>query len=426
MRLHKIFILILFTFSLLLSTEGVAQSRKVQQLKKERRSIQSQIRKMEKELSLIKNNQKDKIKEVQLLHKKEEKRAQLIFVLNQEIRAMKKEIDSLSTEEEKLLEKENKGKEKYAQALQIVLQRKKGISPLLFVLSSKDFDQGVRRIRFLNEYAQAHTKSLAELKKTREELSIVRTSIKKKRQKKSSLIIFRKKEKDKLIAEQKIKHKQISHLKQQEKNLQYKKKQHQRKIARINRQIQRQIEKEIAEAKRRALAEEKRRAKHRKKGTKYNSRKASSKGGYPMTAEERALSGSFAHNKGRLPAPVDKNYRIISRFGVQAHEYLKGVKTKNNGIDIEVPKGTNARAVFQGVVSSIFVIDGNKVAIIVRHGNYLTVYSNLIHLRVKKGQKVKAHQILGKVADDSFSKKETLNFQVWHERHKLNPQKWIR
>lgn len=145
-----------------------------------------------------------------------------------------------------------------------------------------------------------------------------------------------------------------------------------------------------------------------------------------MDATERALSGSFAQNKGRLPGPVRGSYRIISDFGVHQHSELKRVQVNNGGIDIAVAAGADATAVFDGVVSSVFVIPGYNTAVMVRHGNYITVYANLSRVYVSAGTRVKTGQSLGRAYTDPATNQTTIHFEIWKERSKQNPRSWLR
>ena len=175
------------------------------------------------------------------------------------------------------------------------------------------------------------------------------------------------------------------------------------------------------------IAEEERKSSERadKADGKSSTAKRSTKG-YKMTKEELALSGSFAKNKGKLPFPLSGSYKIVAHFGRQQHPELRYVQTENSGIDIETTPGTRARAVFNGVVSRIFVTPGYNSTIIVRHGNYLTIYANLSEVYVRAGEKVKTGQNLGKIYSDSQDGNRTiLTFQLWKERTKLNPESWL-
>ena len=138
------------------------------------------------------------------------------------------------------------------------------------------------------------------------------------------------------------------------------------------------------------------------------------------------MSGSFEKNKGKLPFPLSGSYKIVAHFGRQKHPELRYVQTENSGIDIVTTPGTKARAVFNGVVSRIFVTPGYNSTIIVRHGNYLTIYANLSEVYVRAGEKVSTGQNLGKIYSDSQDGNRTiLTFQLWKERKKLNPELWL-
>lgn len=142
---------------------------------------------------------------------------------------------------------------------------------------------------------------------------------------------------------------------------------------------------------------------------------------------ERQLSGSFAANRGKLLFPVAGKYTIVSVFGRSHHRTLSNIEVNNSGIDISVTPGTTARAVYGGTVSSVFFMNGFQNIVIVRHGEYLTVYAGLVHLNIKKGQEVKAGTPLGTVYtnDDSGESRTVLHFEVRKEREKLNPMEWV-
>lgn len=427
---------LLLMLTLLASLPMVAQqkSKKVQQLEQQRKEAIKAIEKTDKELSRVKNDKNKKQQEAALLKKKVAQRQELVVALDNEIKELSSDIDSLARQEQVLRTEEEKRKAAYEHSVLALQKRKSSTDRMLFVLSASAFDEAIRRMRFVSQYANAHKRAAQELKETRTALEHTRQAIEVNRKSKSQLLVQREQEKAQLEKERKQRIGEVTQLQGQEKDLQQQRKKQQQQVAALNRKIEQQIAAEIAEAERKAREEEERRKRLAEGKDKTvtgkepvpEERKAATKGGYPMTAEERRLGGSFAQNKGNLPAPVNNNYRIIGTFGVQQHNELSRVQTNNNGIDLEVPQGTSARAVFEGKVTSVFVIEGNKAAIIIRHGNYLTVYSNITGVTVRKGQQVKAHQVLGKVAIDSFSNKAILNFQVWRERSKQNPQAWIR
>lgn len=153
---------------------------------------------------------------------------------------------------------------------------------------------------------------------------------------------------------------------------------------------------------------------------------ADTKGGYAMTKAEKQLSDNFANNRGRLPYPVAGRHTIVATFGEQQHQELKYVRTSNSGIDIQTSPGADARAVFNGEVTRVFVVPGYNNSVIVRHGNYLTVYSNLSQVYVKAGDRVSTRQAIGRIYSDPEDGNSTiLHFQLWKEKTKLNPQPWL-
>ena len=144
-----------------------------------------------------------------------------------------------------------------------------------------------------------------------------------------------------------------------------------------------------------------------------------------MTPEEKLASGQFEQNKRRLPWPVERGV-ITDHFGIHEHPVLKNIQVKNNGIDISTGQGVKARAVFAGEVSRVFMVTGGNMAVIIRHGKYLTVYSNLVNVQVKSGDKVSIKQTIGTIGTDSDDESKTvLKFQIWKENEKQNPEDWI-
>ncbi len=155
-------------------------------------------------------------------------------------------------------------------------------------------------------------------------------------------------------------------------------------------------------------------------------RKADSEGGYAMTREEKSLSDDFSKNRGSLPAPISGRFKIVGRYGLQQHEDLKYVVTNNNGVDIKTDPGADARCVFNGVVSKVFAVPGYNSSIIIRHGNYLSVYSNLSRVYVSAGDRVSTRQAIGKVYTDAdFDNQTILHFEIRKEIATQNPESWV-
>ena len=137
------------------------------------------------------------------------------------------------------------------------------------------------------------------------------------------------------------------------------------------------------------------------------------------------MGDNFEQNKNRLPWPVERGI-ITEHFGIHKHPVLSNVEIRNNGINIATEIGAKVRTVFNGEVSRVFGISGGNTAVIIRHGNYLTVYSNLREVVVKKGDLVSTKQTIGTVfTDTADGNKSILKFQIWRENTKLDPEQWI-
>jgi septal ring factor EnvC (AmiA/AmiB activator) len=143
-----------------------------------------------------------------------------------------------------------------------------------------------------------------------------------------------------------------------------------------------------------------------------------------LTKEQKLLAGGFEANKGRLPWPVEKGM-ISGHYGKQQHPVYSQVTIDNKGVYLQTTAGSKARAVYKGEVTSCFLV-ANTYAVIIQHGNYRTVYSNLSKLNVKQGDKVDTKQIIGTIfTDPEQDQKTELYFQIYKDRNILNPELWI-
>jgi septal ring factor EnvC (AmiA/AmiB activator) len=235
----------------------------------------------------------------------------------------------------------------------------------------------------------------------------------------------------------------LTDLQKKEKKLREEQKIQQKKANDINNKIERIIAEEIRKAEAKRAAEEKKRlaeenkSKPAKTSTKPNSKTESkhvvessktttSIGSVSaLTKEETLLSGNFERNQGRLPWPTSNGF-ISGHFGIHEHPILKHVTTNNKGVYIQTPAGSSARAVFEGVVTQVFMIPGSNNAVIIQHGNYRTVYANLTQVFVREGTHVSSKQAIGKIyTDDDSDNKTELYFQVWNGKNLQNPESWI-
>lgn len=364
--------------------------------------------------------------------------------VNSAITAMNDSIEQLEIREKSL-------KGNYERTLRTIRSRRQGMSDLSFIFSSKSFGQAWRRLRYLREIAKTSVRQGRQLAAAKENIANARKSLEQLRNSQALALRQQTAIQTTLKTEQTSADNIIKNLKKQGKSLQRELERRNRQAKNLAIELDKIVEQEIREAEERrrkeaAEKERKRREAEAKRKEEEERRKsiatatpekqdstaqpAKKKNEQPAfvseTENDRRLSGSFLSNKGRLLFPVAGKYTIISNFGTNELPELSKVKVDNLGIDIAVPQGTNARAVFEGVVSSIFRLDGYNNIVIVRHGEYLSVYAGIDGLAVKKGDKVKAGQTLGSIYTAPGDDHSRLHFEIRHEKQKLNPVEWVR
>jgi len=397
------------------------QSQRVKELEKERLATLAEIEETNQLLSKNTQNTSNALNRISLLGQQIDSRKKVINLLNQEIVSLGEEIDSKEIEMQALEKELETKKQHYAGSIRKMYLHKNNIDNLLFVLSSQNFSQSYHRIMYLKAYSNWQKKQASEIVEKQKAIGEDKELLAANRSDKLNLLNVRQSEENKLIKEEKNKKAEVNTLEKNKKKLQadLAKKESQAKA--LNRQIEKIIAEEVAKSEQEAKA-----AKAAKLESGKN-RTADVKGGYVMTESERTLSSTFADNKGKLPYPLKGNYKIVGYFGVHQHKEFSKIETNNNGIDIETTSDNEARAVFNGVVSRIFTLPGYNNSIIIRHGNYLTLYSNIEQVYVKQGANVNTGQALGKIYTDEEKGNSTLlHFEIWKEQTKLDPMEWIR
>ena len=359
-------------------------------------------------LSSAKQSALQTLRELNLLTDEIKERQRLIATINNEVRLIDRERSALKQEIADL-EKELEGKrEKYAEAMRSLYAKKSGVDEFVFVLSADNLSQSYRRMRYLHEYSMWRKEQAQQIMEKQKELTAKRALLEKRRRDQMALLSDRKAEASKLQQKERSQKGLVSSLNKKQSQLKKELQQQQTQARNLDRQIQRIIEEEA------------------RKSAQKTSTKPKSKGAYVMDKVEVALSGSFEKNKGKLPYPVNGSYVVVERFGTQKHAQLKYVVTQSNGIELRTKPGTQARSIYDGVVSRVFIVPGYNSSVIIRHGNYLTVYSNLSEVYVKAGDRVKTRELIGKIFSDKANGNMTqMQFQIWKETTKLNPEPWL-
>ena len=390
----------LVLFSLTLS----AQSKK--DLERKKKQLQKEISLTNRLLKETEKNKELSVDELLKLRSKINARANLISTMNVEIRVINKEVNSLEQNIKELENEIGRLKKEYAKIIYYAFKHRNTYDKIMFVFAAKDINQAYKRLKYIQQYteyrksqAKAIIDTQVSLKKKIEELQKVK-------QKNAALILLQEQEQQQLSAERLEQENVVKKLQGKEQELKEKLK----KKEEAKRKLQKAIERIIAEEIRKA------REAAKKSGT-------TSKG-FPMTAEAKKLSNSFASNKGKLPWPVVKGI-ITARFGKHPHPVLAGIVINNNGIDISTTKGAMARAIFNGEVSSVAIIPGEGKVVMIRHGEYLSVYSYMSEVFVKKGDKITTKQDLGVLVNESGKNKTQVHIEIWKGMTKLNPEYWI-
>ena len=419
--------------ALSLSTVVYGQkSAAVRQLELQRKEALADIEETNKLLQETAQTAKTSLNRLNLLSKQILSRKKVISLLNQELDEIEKDILNIQGQLRTLKRELGDKQTNYGKSMRGLYKRHSSQDKLLFILSAESFSQSMRRMRYLREYADWQKRQANDIVEKQAEISRKQAEMEKTRAEKRALLGTRQEESKKLESEEASQKEEVQLLNKRQKDLKADLQKKRRQAEALNRQIEKQIAEEIARAEAEAkAAREQAAAKGKPVPESKNEpireeRVADTKGGYAMTKAEKQLSDNFANNRGRLPYPVAGRHTIVATFGEQQHQELKYVRTSNSGIDIQTSPGADARAVFNGEVTRVFVVPGYNNSVIVRHGNYLTVYSNLSQVYVKAGDRVSTRQAIGRIYSDPEDGNSTiLHFQLWKEKTKLNPQPWL-
>ena len=410
-----------------------AQSNKlIRELESKRGALQKQIAESE---TILKNTKKDvgsQLNSLAALTGQIEERKRYIMAINNDVEAIERELASLQRQLRSLERDLRDKKKKYEASVQYLYKNKSIEEKLMFIFSAKNLGQTYRRMRYVREYATYQRLQGEEILKKQEQIRKKTAERQQVKAAKENLLKEREGEKVKLEAQEKEKRTLVANLQKKQRGLQNEINKKRREANQLNARIDKLIAEEIERARKRAQEEARReeaaRRKARKEGQSAGTgAKTKSKPleVYTMSKADRELSGNFAANRGKLPMPISGAYIITSHYGQYAVEGLRNVKLDNKGIDIQGKPGAQARAIFDGKVAAVFQLNG-LFNVLIRHGNYISVYCNLSSASVKAGDAVKTKQSIGQVFSDGTDNGRTvLHFQLRREKEKLNPEPWL-
>lgn len=426
--------LLLFFFLLLLPVSPLfAQSNKlIKELESKRGALQKQIVESETLLITTKKDVGSQLKGLAALTGQIEERRRYILTINNDVESIERELSSLGRQLTRLQRDLKDKKKKYESSVQYLYKNRSIEEKLMFIFSAKSLAQTYRRMRYVREYATYQRLQGEEVLKKQEQLNRKKAELQQVKAAKEGLLKEREEEKVKLEAQEKEQKLLVANLKKKQRGLQNELNKKRREANQLNARIDRLIAEEIEKARKRAAEEARREAAARKKaGEKTATASTSAKpkaqplDTYSMSKADRELSGNFANNRGKLPMPITGAYIITSHYGQYSVEGLRNVKLDNKGIDIQGKPGAQAHAIFNGKVAAVFKLNG-LFNILVRHGNYISVYCNLSSASVKQGDDVTTKQTLGQIFSDGADNGRTvLHFQLRKEKEKLNPEPWL-
>ena len=429
-----------------LSTLLAQSTRKIRELEVKRKELQQQIAESETLLQSTKKDVKSQLDNLALLTGQIEERRKYINTIESDVHILTSEIASLQKQLNKLQRDLKDKKQKYEISVQYMYRNKSVQEKLMFIFSAENLSQTYRRMRYVQEYANFQRLQGMEIERKQKQIAAKKREVEQTKNAKQNLLKQGEAEKIKLEIQEKERQTLLANLQKKQKGIQNEIRKKKRSAEQLNAQIDRLIEIEIEKARKRAEEEARRKAAAeaaakaaaakkaenkttggvtRSKSTEKNedTRKAAPVEKFSLNNEDRQLSGSFERNRGILPVPITGPYVIVSHYGQYAVDGLRNVKLDNKGIDIKGKPGAQARAVFDGEVSAIFQYNGLN-NILVRHGNYISVYCNLSSVSVSKGSKVNTRTVLGTIHTDS-SGNTVLHFQLRKETAKLNPELWL-
>lgn len=425
----KRFIIILIISIIVLPFNLYSQDRN--KLEKEKIKLEKEIASMNKILNETKKTKKMSTSELRVLEKKIAQRKKLIKNINSQMGMLNNEIKSTQQSIGELCKEIAVLKESYAQMLRYAQKNKTNTDKLLFIFSSKDYKEAYQRYIFFRQFGDLQKEKLAQIQSKTNELSKRTNELELKRNNQEKLLQQELKNSNALDKEKKEKQKTVNQLQKKEKLLAKNLQDKQKQVKKLQQQIDNAI---AAEVKKQQELAAKKKKQMEAKSTSGNSKEVAAnkaaietakKKNYTIatTPEEVALSSSFEANKGKLPWPTSQGV-IVSQYGVHKHPEVKGAVIENKGIDIRTTKGSSVRSIFKGEVSRIAKGPNGLLVVIIRHGEYMSVYANLKSVSVKNGQKVDTKQTIGIVSTNEDGVSE-YKFQIFKGTHHLNPSIWL-
>lgn len=380
--------------------EALGQSKA--ELQRQRDALNEKIAYTRKLIKDARENQSTTTRELQALERQITLRNRLISNLSAEVRELESETDRRKAQIDALNDEVERMREEYAQMVYQAYKNRNAYDKLMYIFASDDFDQAFRRLKLMQRYGEVRSQHKLDIEQKQMELSQALAGLDSLRGERVHLLDAKQTEKEQLSEDKGSRSEALAELKSRESDLRKQQQQQESERQRINRAIQRIIEEEL-------------RAERNRSG-----------GSFSLTPEGEIISRNFEKNKGKLPWPVGRGV-VIQRFGQQPHASLPGIVIDNKGVDIATDPGAKVQAIFEGTVTSIFSIPGAGQNVILTHGAYKTVYTNLQRVSVRKGDTVSTYQEIGELLEQDGN--SVAHLEIWQVSNSggtpQNPEYWI-
>jgi septal ring factor EnvC (AmiA/AmiB activator) len=411
---------LLLLLALLFAAGGFAQKRSKESLQKQIKTLQKEIETANNLLKETAKNKEVTLNQVSLTEQKIKNRQKLINAYNEQIKELDRNINQGERNINRLNGELKKLRGEYSKMVQFAFRNKNHYDQLEFLFASEDFNQASRRMRYIRQFADARKTKIDQIAETQQRVKDEVEANRKAREEQATLLAEEKAQQAAMVKEKEELKAQVKQLKKKEGSIQQSIKDKQAQAKKFQKQIDDIIAEEIRKANERA-AQEAKNAKNAKNTTKGNNAKPDK---MALTPTEKALSTSFSANKGKLPWPVERG-AVSSSFGKHTSSFSSKVTVTNNGIDIVTTENSKARSVFEGVVVTVVKPSASNIGVIIRHGDYFTVYSQMDEVYVNRGDKVKTKQNIGRVHTDRAEGKTELHFELRHGTDCQNPSAWL-
>lgn len=408
----KCYRLVLLALLVLLVLPSNSQAQSKKQLENDKAKVEQEIKKLNNDLAKAKKNSRTGQQQLNLIEKKIAERTKLINNLGGQLNLLNLKMTQTEDSIALMRGQVDSMKLEYGKVVRALYRERGNLDKLVLVLDTKSYNYAYLRTKYFRDYSRYRRRQAKFIQQKEQELNDVGVELKRQQREQTDLIAQQRRQKEQLAKEQQQKKKSLKDSKQREKNLQGQIAKKEKQKRELQQQIQRIINEEIAKA---------RAAKSKEVPVAGKGKNVSSTAPAPSAAEV-ALSNNFASNKGRLPWPVSYT-KVAREYGRYTH--ASGGQNMNNGIDLVCKSGTTVKSIFSGTVSRVFTCPNGTKGIIVRHGEYMSVYANMGSVSVSEGKSVTTGQNLGTVYTNSDGVGE-FSFQLWKSTTSQNPRTWLR